>query len=73
MNVEILNAFDPNKYRYYNRVPTPKLCSVFLTADLLNSVERAKRVVDENNLVEVALNVCDVDWFAWYCQVTGIG
>jgi hypothetical protein len=45
-------------------MPAPQLCSVFLTPELLNNIETALCVIEKNNLVEVALNVDDVNWFA---------
>tara|TARA_R110002167_G_scaffold137654_1_gene324734 strand:+ start:32493 stop:33302 length:810 start_codon:yes stop_codon:yes gene_type:complete len=63
MNVEIMKAFNAEENRY-TRIPTPTLCSVFLTPELLKHIEMATSLINENELTEVAIKVENVNWFA---------
>ena len=44
--------------------PSPKLCSAFVTADLINAIDKAQSLISEHGLNEVSFRSNDVNWFS---------
>ena len=64
LNVELLQAFDRTQRIYSFGVPSPKLCSAFVTSSLIKTIDNALALMEENDLLEVALRAPDVNWFS---------
>jgi hypothetical protein len=64
LNVEILSAFEQTKPIFFHSIPMPALCSAFVTTSMLDSINGAQQLIEENNLVEVVYHTSDVNWFS---------
>ncbi|MCW8107152.1 hypothetical protein OPS25_01370 [Alteromonas ponticola] len=64
LNVELLNAYNNAKPTYPFMLPSPKLCSAFVTVDLIDTINKALSLIDENDLNEVSFRSDDVNWFS---------
>ena len=64
MNVELLKAIDHTAPVYPYTVPSPKLCSVFVTASLIQTINAALRLIEENGLLEIVYSASEVNWFS---------
>lgn len=64
LNVELLNAYNNAKSMYPFMLPSPKLCSAFVTADLINAIDKAQSLINEHDLNEVSFHSNDVNWFS---------
>lgn len=63
LNVELLKAFEQAKPAYALRLPCPRLCSAFVTPELIDSINKAQRLIEEHDLEEVAYHTAAVNWF----------
>ncbi|MFQ3249108.1 MAG: hypothetical protein ACI9O6_000912 [Glaciecola sp.] len=64
LNVELLKAFDRAKPIYACSVPSPKICSVFVTPSLNEMIHTGLRLIEDNNLSEVVFSAPEVTWFS---------
>lgn len=64
LSVELLKAFDRQKSGYLYSVPSPNLCSVFVTASMNEVINDALRLIEDNGLLEVVYNAPEVNWFS---------
>ncbi|MEC7824789.1 MAG: hypothetical protein VYD12_09635 [Pseudomonadota bacterium] len=63
LNVELLKAYEHAKPVYGLRLPSPRLCSVLVTAKLIDIIDKAQVLIEEHGLEEVAFRTLDVNWF----------
>lgn len=63
LNVELLKAYEHAKPVYGLRLPSPRLCSVLVTAKLIDIIDKAQVLIEEDGLEEVAFRTLDVNWF----------
>ncbi len=64
LNVELLNAYNNTKPVYPFMLTSPKLCSAFVTAGLVDTVNKALSLINEHDLNEVSFRFDDVNWFS---------
>lgn len=64
LNVELLKGFDRTKPVYSYSVPSPNLCSVFVTVSLIEAIDSARRLIEDHGLLEIVYSVPDVNWFS---------
>jgi hypothetical protein len=63
LNVEILKAYDQARRIYSYGISAPTICSSFVTASMIDSINDALRLIEEHDLVEVVVRTSDVNWF----------
>lgn len=64
LNVELLKAFDPLPRGYGFPIPSPTLCSTFVSASLTDAIASAQCLIDEHNLMEIVSQTTEVNWFS---------
>lgn len=63
LNVELLKAYEQARPVYALRLPSPRLCSILVTAELIDTIDKAQVLIEEHSLEEVAFLTLDVNWF----------
>lgn len=63
LNVELLKAYEQARPVYALRLPSPRLCSILVTAELIDTIDNAQVLIEEHSLEEVAFRTLDVNWF----------
>ena len=63
LNVELLKAYEQARPIYTLRLPSPRLCSILVTAKLIDTIDKAQVLIEEHGLEEVAFRTLDVNWF----------
>lgn len=63
LNVELLKAYEQARPVYALRLPSPRLCSILVTAELIDTIDKAQVLIEEHSLEEVAFRTLDVNWF----------
>lgn len=64
LNVELLKAHEHERPAYAFRLPFPRLCSAIVTTKLIDTIYKAQRLIEENDLEEAAFRTVDVNWFS---------